>query len=149
MKKERRTMSNPLDPEFAARFSERMADPSLSWYEKLYGESEQAVKDRLLHTLHEHGIHRIEAAYSGGHDEGGIQELSAFNRQGNKIEGHDNWEDPVYQACNDVLSTKFFSWAGEWSAYGTLYVDMGERRAWTEGQMEVMDTDKDPLDWKL
>lgn len=131
-------------------YKKRMADPTLTFYEKFYGESEDAVRNRLIHVLHEHKIHKIEATYNGGHDEGGVDDLQAWDKDGNELEvDTSNWEDPVMKACNDVLTTKFLSWALGCSVYGTLYVDMAQKRVWTEGSIEEWVDDKEPIDWTL
>jgi hypothetical protein len=134
-------------------YKERMKDSSLSMFQKLYGKNEEDIKNHLVHVLHEHGIYKIEATYSGGHDEGGVDELKAWDKDGVEVEwketAPDAWQDPVWEACNDVLTTKFFSWALGCSVYGMLHVDMGERRVWTEGEIEEYVPDKEPLDWTL
>lgn len=131
-------------------YEERMKDPSLSWYEKLYGRTEESVKNRLIHVLHEHDIHKIEATYNGGHDEGGIEELQAWDKDGVPIEPDDDWEHPVWEACNEALSTQFFSWALGASVYGNFYVDMDERRVWSEGSIEEYVPDvHHKIDWAL
>ena len=129
-------------------YKERMADPTLTWYEKLYGRSEHDVKRALLRVVRDRGVHRIEAQYSGGHDEGGVQDMQAWDRAGNEVE-IEGWDDPLWQACDDVLSTKFFSWALGFSVEGKLIVDLEEKRAWTEGQYEDWVPDEEPLDWRL
>src|SRR5262245_61251698 len=93
-------------------------------YEKFYGETIEEVKNRLIHTLHEHGVHKVEGTYSGGHDEGGVDELTAYDKDGNALELEEKWDEPVRQACNDMLTTKFFSWALGASVYGSFGVDM-------------------------
>ena len=129
-------------------YKERMSDPELTWYEKIYGESEHDVKTRLLRVMKEEGVHRVQAAYSGGHDEGGVQSLRAWNAAGEE-RGPSSYDEPLWQVCDEVLTTKFFSWALGFTVEGILYVDLGEKRCWTEGQMETWAQDEDPLDWKL
>jgi hypothetical protein len=104
-------------------YEERKDMPGLSLYAKLYGKTEHDVKRDLLATMKRHGVHRIEAQYSGGHDEGGVQDLVAFGPDGTM--DVEKFIDELYDACNEVLSTKFFSWALGASVYGTLYVDLG------------------------
>jgi hypothetical protein len=130
-------------------YEERQKMPGLTLYEKLYGRTEEEIRNKLIHTLHEHGISYIEAIYYGGHDEGGVQELTARDKDGNDIETGGTWEDPVWEACNDVLSTKYFTWALGCSVEGTLYVDMQQRKVWTESSIEEMVTDKEPIEWTL
>lgn len=119
-------------------------------FEKYFNDTVEGVRNRLIHTLHEHKIRKIEARYSGGHDEGGVDEIQAWDKDGNEVEVDDsNWQDPVVQACNDVLTTKFLSWALGASVHGTLYVDMGTKRVWTAGEIEEFVEDKEPLEWDL
>lgn len=118
-------------------------------YEKYYHETPEAVYNRLIHVLHEHGIHKLEATYSGGHDEGGVEELQAWDKDGNEVETGGTWEDPIWEVCNNALSTRFFSWALGASVYGTFYVDVSEKRMWSEGQIEQYVPDEDnTIDWR-
>lgn len=128
-------------------YKERMADPSLTLYEKFYGRTEHDVKRVLLEEMKAAGAHRAEAIYSGGHDEGGVQDIRVYDRSGNDIAC--DYNHPLWVACDDVLTTKFFSWALGMSVEGTLYVDLEEKRAWTEGQHEDWVPDGDPLEWRL
>lgn len=133
-------------------YQERMAMPGLTVYEQLYGRHEHDVKRELLATMKRLGAHKIEATYSGGHDEGGVQDFEAWNGAGELLMPHDeNREDydKLVRACDEVLSTKFFSWALGCSVSGTLYVDLATKRAWTSGSIEEWVDDKDPLEWKL
>jgi hypothetical protein len=137
-------MTKPLSE---MTYAERKDVPGLSLYAQLYGKTEHDVKRDLLAGMRKHGVHRIEATYSGGHDEGGIQEMTLFNASGGTINGGDY--NDLWNACNEVMSTKYFSWALEGSVYGTLYVDLAEKRAWTVGEEERYAPDEDPLEWKL
>lgn len=100
-----------------------------------------------MHTLRKYGIHRVEAEYSGGHDEGGIADLIAFDKDKNVIDL--NVDQEVWDACNDVLTTKFLNWACGATHIGQLYVDMGERKVWTEGSYEEFVPDPDPIEWDV
>ena len=137
-------MTKPLSE---TTYEERRTMPGLSLYEQLYGKTEHDIKRELLAAMRKHGVHRIEATYSGGHDEGGVQEMTLFNASGGTLNGGDY--NDLYDACNEVMSTKYYSWALEGSVYGTLYVDLGERRAWTVGSVEVWAEEEDTLEWKL
>lgn len=128
-------------------YEERRSVPGLTLYEQLYGKTEHDVKRDLLAAMRKAGVHRIEATYSGGHDEGGVQEMQLYNVSGGTVSLLDS--SPLWDACNEVLSTKFFSWALGCSVYGTLYVDLGEKRAWTSGEIEQYSEDTDPLEWHL
>lgn len=120
-------------------FHVRWADPSLSMYEKLYSKSEEEVYREMLDAMRRFGVHRLEATYSGGHDEGGVQDIDVLIGGGGvpvEIEGVDDWNHELNRCANEVLSTKFFSWGFDFSAEGRLIVDMDEKRIWTEGPIE-------------
>ena len=137
-------MTKPLSE---MTYEERKSVPGLSLYEQLYGKLEHDIKKELLAIMKKEGVHRLEATYSGGHDEGGVQELSCWNGAGEVVNGLD--DDALWDACNEVLGTKFFSWALGCSVYGTLHVDLSEKRAWTVGEIEQYSEDTDPLEWNL
>lgn len=132
-------------------FEERMKDPSLSYYEKMYGQSEDDVRNALIHSMHKAKASRVEATFWGGHDEGGVQDLSIYDASGNLIEDDPprSYDDELWAACDAVLSTKYYSWALGCSVEGTLYVDMKERRLWTESSIEEMVPERDPITWDL
>ncbi len=133
-------------------YDERRTMPGLTMYERLYGKREHDVKRELLATMKRLGAHRVEAQYSGGHDEGGVQDMEVWNASGELLMPHDENQsdyDKLWEACNEVLSTKFFSWALGCSVSGNLYVDLGEKRAWTSGHMEAWVDDPESLEWKL
>ena len=49
------------------------------------------------------------------------------------------WSDDdntLYALCNDILATEFYTWAGEFSAWGTLYADHASGKVWREGEMQ-------------
>lgn len=118
------------------------------FFKKFYDSSLEEVRDRLIHVLHTHKIWKVEGAYSGGHDEGGLDELQAWDKDGNEVDVG-SWGSEVFDACNMVLTTKFFSWALGASVYGSFHVDMSQRRVWTEGSIEEYVEDKTPIDWPL
>ena len=103
--------------------------------------SAQEILPRLLSTLKEVGGDYVEADYSGGNDEGGVDDVRVYRRfeengEEQKVEieaGTGRWGDPIYDLCNEVMSSKYYTWAGEFYASGTLYVDAREKRVWTEG----------------
>lgn len=102
------------------------------------------AKVHLLRAVREAGAVRLEASYSGGNDEGGVDGISLFDAEGKEMPSPDGWierdakpDDPPYrvrdgkvsdyhplwQAADSMLETEFGSWAGEFSAYGTLFAD--------------------------
>ena len=88
----------------------------------------------------------IEASYSGGNDEGGVNDLKVFDAQGNGMFLDPNrpestfstldYDHPLFQAADDMLSVEFGSWAGEFSAYGTLYADFKQHKVGVTGEMQ-------------
>jgi hypothetical protein len=123
--------------------------PSITerFFEEHYGKTIKQVKEELIHTLHLNKIYRLEGRYEGGHDEGGLEELQAWDKQGNELDIQDGGD--VWHICNDVLTTKFLSWALGASVVGTLHVDMGKRKVWTEGEIEMFVPDENPIDWSI
>jgi hypothetical protein len=129
-------------------YAERMKDPSLTWYEKLYGKTEASAFNDLIHRMHEYGVSRLEATYHGGHDEGGVEEFYAFDEQDAPLEIENmNWEHPLQASCNEVLSTKFLSWALGCTVVGTLHANLKEKRIWTQGEIESFVPDEEPIEW--
>ena len=101
----------------------------------------EAAKGRLLNELANiKGATRLEASYSGGNDEGGVDAVRVFNATGEELAlalifepGEDAWEHPLWEAANAVVSTKYGTWAGEFSAHGTLYADLVLRMVAPQG----------------
>lgn len=115
----------------------------------VWGEKDpNAVRRDLIREMNRLSVYRLEGSYSGGHDEGGLDQLEIFDKSGKPIEGTLNYSSALWQAVEALLSTKFYTWALECSVYGKVYVDLREKRAWTEGEEEVMQyqPDSDPLD---
>lgn len=115
-----------------------------AWMAEHFGTPEERL-DALLPLLREReGVTRMEASYSGGNDEGGTDEI--FLIRGDQREKFDGpWDDPLHRAVDELLSTKFGTWAGEWEANGYLYVTLDPPAAWTEGVMMISEGDEDPL----
>lgn len=103
----------------------------------------------LLPILEEAGVKLLVAQYSGGNDEGGTDRIDLYSEitnpgyedtpeGGNKIEIEDmGWDHPVWRAVDYILSTKYYTWAGEFSAHGELYVDVAAKRCWMDGSESV------------
>lgn len=117
-----------------------------------YGDMDpNEVRRVLVREMNRAGAYRLEGEYSGGHDEGGLDSLAAYDKDGEAIEITGGYDHALWQAVEDLLSTKFYSWALECSVYGHVYADLKEKRAWTEGSMEVTDyqSDDDPIEMAL
>lgn len=106
-----------------------------SFMEQHFGTAEGA-KQKLFAAMKEHGVSYLEASYSGGNDEGGVDEVEILkDADGGSITIENMaWEHPIHEACDSVLGTEFGSWAGEFTAYGRLYADMKEGKVWRTGQ---------------
>ena len=117
----------------------------------LYGEPNiNDVRRNLIREMNRASIYRLEGSYSGGHDEGGLDDdLTCLDKDDRVVvlevpEGN----LALYQAVEDLLSTKFYTWALDCYVTGRVYVDLREKRAWTEGSVEEMQyvDDHDPVD---
>lgn len=109
------------------------------------------VRRNLIREMNRAGAVRLEGAYSGGHDSGGCDTFRIYNKDGDEIEVPSPlYDSPLYSCVNELLSTKFYSWATEYYASGKVYVDLNEKRAWTEGDVEVTkwQNDGDPIDMR-
>src|SRR5262245_50336062 len=101
------------------------------------------AKRKLFDAMRQHGIAYLEAHYSGGNDEGGVDEVRNMKDDRGETVTIENidWQHPLTEACDGMLSTEFYSWAGEFSAYGVLFADLKEGRVWREGQMSTYSED--------
>jgi len=124
----------------------------------LYGPSQGTAKSNLLSALRETGGVRLEASYSGGNDEGGVNGITVLDEKGEKIDVPDmilrprkdsdgSWvhanEDglvqdyhPLWKAAAAMLATEFYTWAGEFSAWGTLFATTADSKVWREGEIQ-------------
>jgi hypothetical protein len=118
---------------------------------------------KILAKMEEFGISHIEASYSGGNDEGGINSVMATDDKGTPVEltedrfidTGETWgngqprmtynEAALKSLLDSLLSTKYLSWAGDFEAHGTLYVSLKERRAWTQGEETTWQEESDPI----
>ena len=140
------------------------------WENDPYGKHPGPYVDKVLEYMQKVGAVRLEASYEGGNDEGGISGINVFvDKDGKDVEqppwsaetgevypeGHFNAGKPVtqydptgfWQSLDNILSTRYGSWAGDFSAYGTLFVDVQERRAWTEGEMSTYTYDSETIEY--
>lgn len=114
----------------------------MSIMEALGYPSPSGAKARLFTEMGNVGASRIEAHYSGGNDEGGVTSIQVLNAGGEIMFANESgqsdldYEHPLFQAADDMLSVEFGSWAGEFSAYGTLYADFKQHKVWREGEMQ-------------
>lgn len=113
-----------------------------SFMEQHFG-SRESRKQELLAAMKQYGVSYLEAHYSGGNDEGGVDDLEVLkDAEGNDVELDDlSWEHPLQQAADNVLSTEFGSWAGDFTAYGVLEADAKTGEVKRTGQMSSYDDD--------
>lgn len=117
----------------------------------MWGEKDPNVVRRdLVREMNRLGVYRLEGTYAGGHDEGGLDDLSIFDKAGDSIPNTLTYDSALWQAVEDLLSTKFYSWALDCSVYGKVHVDLREKRAWTVGEEETTSyvEDTDPIDMR-
>ncbi len=124
-----------------------------AWMRDHYG-SPADYLEQLLPLLEASRVAILAADYSGGNDEGGVHQITLYatverdengepqlgrllHDQTNLIPYSGGWEDPVWERCNQILSTKYGSWAGDYSAWGVLYIDVEKRRCWMDGSETV------------
>lgn len=125
--------------------------------------SATTAKSALFEEMRKVGASRLEASYSGGNDEGGVDGIEKLlDAEGNALEIPGAWIEreprdddpayriregkvnewhPLYEAADGMLSTEFGSWAGEFSAHGTLFADLKENRVWRDGSQSSYDVD--------
>lgn len=103
----------------------------MTMYALGYGSSPEEATRALLAELEKVNAVRMVASYSGGNDEGGVDEITLFDAEGREIDIALGWEHPLQAAADDLLSSEYGSWAGEFHAGGNLNADTRSRRAWT------------------
>lgn len=54
-----------------------------------------------------------------------------------------DWESGLLALTNDLLSLDFGTWAGDFSAHGTLYADVPSGRVWRTGETSTYQPDRD------
>jgi len=130
----------------------------MSVMEALGFPNQGTAKSELLKAVSDAGATRLEARYSGGNDEGGVDDVKLFDKAGAEVEAPESFTErdprpgdsewairngkvseyhPLWRAVDDMLATEFGSWAGEFSAWGMLFANTKENRVWREGTYEV------------
>lgn len=107
-----------------------------SFMEQYFGTTGDA-KRKLFDAMQECGVAYLEARYSGGNDEGGVDEIETLKDSRGETVTIDNigWEHPLWEAVDGVLATEFGTWAGDFSAYGTLTADLKTGKVSRAGEM--------------
>lgn len=169
-------------------------------------QSPASLKLGILDAVRALGATYMEASYSGGNDEGGIDDVTVFRpvtkenpaylvyelhvqgygpkkgelvraygpktgpfktkteaREGAKAQGLKrghyevvqvtddkvplidadvgDWESGLTRLVDDLLSLDFGTWAGDFSAHGTVYADVPSRRVWRKGETSTYRSD--------
>lgn len=135
----------------------------MSILEELGFPSAETAKNRLFEEMQKVGASRLEASYSGGNDEGGVDDVTKLvDAEGKDVpipgmwitrdpkpddptyrirEGKVHEYNPLWEAADRMLSVDFGTWAGEFSAYGTLFADVKEGKVWRDGEISSYDSD--------
>jgi hypothetical protein len=119
-------------------------------------QSPASIKATIFAQMRELGADYLEAGYSGGNDEGGVDDVTLFRRAQPrkrkdvsevKVEGkltrmervalpppgYLDYQHPLHEAIDDLLSIDFGSWAGEFHAHGTVIADALTGKVTREG----------------
>lgn len=109
----------------------------------------EKTKTSIFEEMQKLGADYAEARYSGGNDEGGVDDVSIYRHVegGERLqlelpESADYYDSPIRVAFDDLLSIDFGTWAGEFEAYGTVYADLRERKIWREGEVTTYASDE-------
>ena len=128
---------------------------SVALWQLMGGQDPQTLIRKALARMKEDGFVKVTADYSGGNDSGGVTNGRGFKADGTEIELPSAWsgdddkydEDSLVAICDDILGTHFGTWAGEFYAQGTLYIDptdpKGQGVCWREGTYETPSYDDD------
>lgn len=124
---------------------------STALWQLLGGQNPQVVIAKAIEKMRAEGIAKIEADYSGGNDEGGVQQVRAFKADGTEMELPSPWggdreydEESLWAMCDDILGSEFGTWAGEFYASGTLYIDPAhDPKCWRKGEYETPSSSED------
>ena len=96
-------------------------------------------KQAAINQLRELGAVRAVAEFSGGHDEGGIDNINVYNNAGQKLAYEWEWRsDPVSIYFDEVVEGKYYAFAGDFYVSGTvsLNAETGETRMDGEESVE-------------
>jgi hypothetical protein len=95
----------------------------------------------ILALLRNLGAGYMEAEYSGGGDEGGVEQITLYRKRSavlyppgvDRIALELEPSHPLWRAVDAFLATEYWSWAGDFSASGTLYALLAKKRVWVDG----------------
>ena len=79
-------------------------------------------KQAAFDGMRERGISRIEMDFSGGHDEGGVDDIYAFDAQGERVELPERkWH--IGTQYSEGMETKIAYKIGDWKGRGSIPAD--------------------------
>lgn len=133
-------------------------------------QSPSSLKLTIFDEMRKLGADYLEASYSGGNDEGGLDDVVLFRRAAPRLRkdvesktvdgtltkmqqialpepGYIDYEHPLHDALSELLSLDFGSWAGDFSAYGTVYADIPSNRIWRQGEVSTYSEDSSAGEW--
>ena len=133
-------------------------------------QSPSTLKSTIFDEMAKVGATYLEAYYSGGNDEGGIDDVSLFvhakpRQRKDVVErmqderrvkfvklslpkpGYLDYDHPLHEALNELLSLDFGSFAGEFSCHGTIHADTSSWRIWREGEISTYTSDSSGGEW--
>lgn len=122
------------------------------WMRDTFGDPREYAA-KVLEQLSLLGAEFMWATYEGGNDEGGVTGIVLYRSvvQDNLSEpgGIDEiqlptpltWESALWRATDELLSTEFGTWAGDYSAEGCVYAIASQKRVWSDGTEMVRSDD--------
>lgn len=129
-------------------------------------QSPVSIKSTIFSEMEKLGADYMEAGYSGGNDEGGVDDVQLFRRAAprkrknveemkvagklTRMErialpppGYLDYEHPLHEAIDSLLSIDFGTWCGEFHAYGTVIADLRTRTVTREGSQSTESWESD------
>lgn len=134
-------------------------------------QSPASIKLTIFDEMRKLGVDYLEAYYSGGNDEGGIDDVHLFRRAAprkrknvearpvagtlTKVEKIElpgpvkylDYDHPLHEALDELLSIDFGSFAGEFNAHGVIFADIPSGRVWREGEVSSYSYDESGGEW--
>jgi hypothetical protein len=117
--------------------------------------STEVIKASIFNRLRAFGGDFAEADYSGGNDEGGVEDVTVYvtGENGERVPlkvnvvGTGHYKDSLWADFNELLTLDFGTWAGDLSAHGTVYADLAQDRVWRTGQISTYEDDAEAGDY--
>lgn len=133
--------------------------------------SPASIKLTIFAEMRKLSVDFLEAYYSGGNDEGGVDDVWLYRRakprQRKDVEAKSvsgtitkmvrvklppptdylDYDHPLYEALSDLLSMDFGSFAGEFRAQGVIFADIPSGRVWREGEVSTYSYDESSGEW--